>query len=266
MKQGYDNNGFLTEDTLKHYNSLYKKLNDLKSSYFNETQIDELKQALKGWQDTYLSTRSFNNSMQNSLYKLMLSFLKNEYQTANTSGSPELTSTVGENIFTLNNKSMYTTKEDTGSYDSFTKYRQDIKIPVPEGWDGNYSFVELLVPYSVVNFFNASRSVSNWTVNSALAHPLLPQADGGYGSAFGETDGANHFTCQLNGFQRKHALLFYSNFVDKNKLKIDVAKGKNYITISTDAGGATGMLAPFASGSLIEPEICARITYYKLGV
>ncbi len=250
----YSNNSYLTEDTLKFYNDLFKRLQDVKASEFGAMSIYDLEQAVKGWQATYLSSNAMSNNHTIGLFGVFTNYVKNTAQFSKEVGGTAMGMTA-THIFNLNDLTKYNTKSTA------TNNRQDIRIPVEDGWDGNHCFVELLVPDSVINTLQ-TRIIDTWG-STGFTHPLLPSDDGGYGGGsggFGNTDGSDHFVTQESGFFRKHALLFYTQYIANSNLTIRIAKQEKYIDIQANAGEFEG---PFATA--IDPEVLVRITYYRTG-
>lgn len=109
-------------------------------------------------------------------------------------------------------------------------------IRAPEGYDGNTSFVEVLVPVEVMDSVGSGSS-SELTAFYTLLDSI-------------STRNAN-----------KDALLYYSSQVTKGSFSINIAKNKESIIVSTDCSG----LSDSCFEDKADPYFLVRTTFYRRG-
>ena len=263
--KGQKNNGYLTEETLQYYNSLVRRVYNIRLSEIDILRIEENQTKLqRGWYDSKLSNESHINGVPIWRLKLLLEWLRNSHEDL-MQGSLLEGANVGvdsSHIISLWAKgSMEVSHEATRHYTANSVY----SIDVPEGYDGVDSFVEFYVPFDVIK--NLSDRQAGLQTGGGSLYPRV------YPHFLSEQD-PDHLV--YRGCYRPNALLFYQSFVQAPEeagtssglLEIDVVKKKNVIRVKTSNNN---FAPPFKEAdmeefSTLEPKVLVRISYFKRGV
>ena len=265
------NNSHVTLETLKAFNEWLADIYKCRIGYIDQIMCYKQYAAETSWKNTTLSVQSVLNNIPIWQHRLFVQYLRNEWQRQTVIG--DVAGLVGtervehQSVCRINlrtNQVIGIEGAGVGAANLSAEVKSahgEIKIPIPEGYDGNTAYVELIVPYDVILALHNRKIGAAWTVG-AYSHPLMDRVDDRWNST-------------KYGWCRPHALLFYQRFCRKgtngrNTLKIDVAKSKAWVSIKTHADLFTGPfdlalwdeLTPITP---IEPVVEVKITAYKFG-
>lgn len=261
------NTSHVTLETLKAFNEWLSDIFKCRIAFIDQIMCYRQYAAETSWKNTTLSMQTVLNNISIWQHRLLVQYLRNNYQREYSSGDVTKIvdgnlvahqSTCGINLRTSQLIGMEADIAGAGSTVTEVKASHgEIRIPVPEGYDGNQAFVELLVPYEVINAMHLRGiGIVDWEIDTNLTHPLMEP-------------NINRENASVYGWYRPHALLFYQRYTKKgvtgrNILKIDVAKSKNWISILTHADTFSG---PFdlSITDRIEPIVEVKISCYKYG-
>jgi len=259
------NNSHVTLETLKAFNEYIDSVYKCRIGYIDKIVCHKQYAAEAGWQDATMSMSAVLNNIPVGYHRILVQYLRNNYQREMSIGDG--TNLVGN--VPISHNGTYIINLETGATIGIEEAfgttipieirssHGEIRIPIPEGYDGNMAFVELTVPYRVIRqLLFKEIDAANWNSNALLTHPLAV-ATASYPHA-------------KEGYYRPHALLFYQRYCKKaasgrKTLKLDVAKSKNWISIMTHADSFNG---PFKKGAGLDiaPWVEVSITCYKYGV
>lgn len=266
------NTSHVTLETLKAFNEWLSDIFRCRIGFIDKIKCWKQYAAETSWKNTNLSSLSILNNIPVWKQRLLLEYLRNNYQRTLTIGDiavPNATlddeTVAHQSVCRLNLRTNQTLGLEADGADvprEVKHARGEIRIPIPEGFDGNTAFVELLVPFEVISeMLLREVNGASWDKDLDLVHPLInPFVNLG-----------THPNARCFGYVRNHALLFYQRYtrmndIDRNILKIDVAKSKAWISIKTHVDAFSG---PFDdshdSDNRIEPWVEIRITAYKYG-
>lgn len=266
------NNSHVTLETLKAFNEWLADIYKCRIGYIDQIMCYKQYAAETSWKNTTLSVKSVLNNIPIWQHRLFVQYLRNEWQRQTVIG--DVAGVVGteriehQSVCRINlrtNQVIGLEGAGTGAANTPAEVKTshgEVHIPIPEGYDGNTAYVELLVPYDVISALHFRKvSGATWEQDTDLTHPLMQKAD--------DTWNATKY-----GWYRPHALLFYQRFSKKstngrNTLKIDVAKSKAWVSVKTHADLFTGPfdIALYAGDDdPIEPLMEIKITAYKFGV
>lgn len=261
------NNSHVTIETLKAFNEWLSDIYNCRIGYIDNIMCFNQYAAETSWKNTTLSLTAVLNNIPMWYHRLLVQFLKNGYQ-RRMSLNNQIQTTTGQLhyatcLINLRTEQTLGLEEDavTGNTLEAKASHGEIKIPIPEGYDGNTAFVELIVPKQVISALHFRKvDDASWAQDAVTYFHPLAKNDYGYNYDY--------------GYMRPHALLFYQRYTKKdsqgrNTLKIDVAKSKGWVTILTHADIFTG---PFnlelyaLDEDPIEPWVEVHVTCYKYGV
>lgn len=269
------NTSNVTIETLKAFNEWLADIFRCRIGFIDKIKCWKQYAAETSWKNTTLSSASVINNIPVWKQRLLLEYLRNSYQRSLTIGDISVPSALladetvaHQSVCRLNLRTNQTLGLEADGADTPREVKHakgEIRIPVPSGYDGNAAFVELLVPFEVISEMHLREiNGADWDKHLSLLHPFIdPTLPPGSLS-----DNSN---VRRYGFVRNHALLFYQRYtkindIDRNILKIDVAKSKAWISIKTHVGEFSG---PFNdshdSDNIIEPWVEIKITAYKYG-
>jgi len=268
------NTSHVTVETLKAFNEWLADIFRCRIGFIDKIKCWKQYAAETAWKNTRLSMSSVLNNIPVWKQRLLLEYLRNNYQRTTTIGDIAVPVTIlaeetvrHQSVCRLNLRTNQTLglEADGADVPREVKYAKgEVRIPIPEGYDGNTAFVELLVPFEVISEMLLRKvGGANWDKDSNLIHPLIdPMLPPG---TFPPHPNARCF-----GFVRNHALLFYQRYtrkndIDRNILKIDVAKSKAWVSIKTHADSFSGPFDEDHEKDVIEPWVEIRITAYKYG-
>jgi hypothetical protein len=261
------NNSYVTEETIAYYNYLIKKTYNIEPQHINEIQTDRQYKLYSGWRSTDISgVARINNILMDNFY-LYLEYLRNTKHFISDTGSTLLSSasfySSSCHVINLNEKQLISSNVDA-SFDFVS--RGEIKISVPEGFDGNRSFVEFIVPTETIAMLSSFISSAGVQItNAELLGAGTKGKPGGLAKKIYET-----------GVERKNALFFYSKYVlssstettNDGKLKIVANKFRDYIIVEYSAND---FVEPFyyneeSTGATLDPLVICKCTFVKSGV
>lgn len=262
----YNNNSYITDDTLKAFNDWLRDLYNIRPSFIHKDgiQADTLREAITGWRGTIAGSEAHVNTIPIWLYRLFVEFMKNQYERTQEYGNPNQDDRQINRSYIVNllDRKPISNKHDGTNYEPMYAARIERRFSVPDGYDGNMSSVQLLVPPEVITWLHRRPygGVAIQRENLAAAptyaccHPLMRANetwvdgldtagivnDGGYGSSQGALNTApyygvpavndeNHLTSQLYGNYRTGAFFFYQQYVENGNLVMDVNKNKNFV-------------------------------------
>jgi hypothetical protein len=271
------NNSFVTLETLKAFNDWMADIYKCRIAYIDNIMCYKQYAAETSWKNTTLSVKSVINNIPIWQHRLFVQYLRNNYQrkmqigdVTRYVGSTEVAHRVSCTINLRTNQVIGIEGAGVQAANTPIEVKSshgEAHIPIPEGFDGNLAYVELMVPYDVIYALHGrevgAEDIHGWEYSPGLVHPLMDAASYDLGNA------------TTYGWTRPHALLFYQRFCRKgtngrNTLKIDVAKSKAWVSVKTHADLFTG---PFDIYLLdvenkvypIEPLVEVVITCYKSG-
>lgn len=259
------NNSHVTLETLKAFNEYIDSVFKCRLGYIDKIVCYHQYAAETSWQDTTMAMSAILNNIPVGYHRLLVQHIRNNYQREMNLGDTTVAisnmdvrhSAVCQINLRTNSVVEIAGAITTNVPTEVRSAKGEIRIPIPEGYDGNMAFVELFVPREVINAMHKRKTDTNWDIVAGLIHPLADVSDD-----------RPHASC--DGYYRPHALLFYQRYTKKstsgrNTIKLDVAKSKNWVSILTRATVFNG---PFKAGitDVIEPLVGVQITCYKYGV
>lgn len=181
----------------------------------------------ENWKDTKLSSISIINGVDMGRLEVYEAFVKN---------SKQYKTVVRHKHYIKNTKIMGSLVSGTAYVvQSFEKQATSI-IKAPVGYDGNLSFVEVLVPVDVMDS-EGSGTTQNlkdfYTIIDSLSERV----------------------------STKNALLYYSNKVNKGSFTINVAKNSESVIVNTDITG----LDDTTFEDISDPYFWVVATFYRRG-
>lgn len=248
----YDNNSYVTLETLKLFNEWIKDVYNLKLSYIDSIESERQFQSEASWKDSKLSVKAVINNIPLWMHRIFIDYMKNNFeQTFNDASNDQVSSSV-DTCFTfyLTGKGLSIVSATLTATTIVEQTDNEMRVNVPDGFDGNQSFVELMVPEKTIHNLHR-RKYSDFSSGS-YTHPLLPYAYGGANLTLNNARG---------GSFRENALFFYSQFTKNGIFKLDVLKEQRYIVIKT-----IGELTLFPFSSSLVPLVLCRIKYFKRGI
>lgn len=265
------NNSHVTLETLKAFNDWLADIYNCRIGYIDQIMCYRQYAAESSWKNTTLSVRAVLNNIPIWQHRLFVQYLRNNYQREIQIGDVVRTisnvSVEHQSVCRINLRTNQVIGLESSTANLPVEVKSahgEIRIPIPEGYDGNTAFVELLVPYDVISamLFREVEGAS-WAPDAVnLTHPLAVL-------------NANYTNASTYGWVRPHALLFYQRYCRKstngrNTLKIDVAKSKAWVSIKTHADLFTGpfdiaLATAETPVTPIEPLVEVKITAYKYG-
>jgi len=264
------NNSYITEETIAYYNYLIKKIYNIEPSMISKITTDRLYKVFNSWANAHFSNRSHLNNIAMYDFNMYVEFIKNSCDFVSVFGTNirDTNSITSDSIiFNLNDeKNVFLNGVGSNGYESLK--RGEIRVPVPEGFNGNRAFVEFLIPSSVV-FGLSFHELPDFS--TALTSPADDQIFGA--SLLYNLPVGGDYNPFETGVFRENALFFYSHFVKGDdtsggttaaaRIKIVANKFSDNIVIEYSTGE---MVNPFDEEGTIPPLVMAKITYIKSGV
>lgn len=220
----YTNNSYITDDTLKAFNTWLRDMYNIIPSFIHPDGIQayQLREAITGWRGTVASSEAHVNTIPVWLYRLFVEFMKNQYERSQEFGSQYIDDRQINRSYIVNlldrkpvsNKNFDPAGGAADNYNPVYAARIERRFTVPEGYDGNASMVKLLVPPEVITWLHrrpyGTKAIERDDLDSptyAAAHPLLRANetwvdgptdtsitnDGGYGSSEGSLNTADYY-------------------------------------------------------------------------
>jgi len=251
------NNSHITEETFAYFNNLIMQIYEIKPEYIEKISTDRVYKLFNSWAASYFSNNSYVNNMPIGLLNLYIEFLKNSCDFRIDQGA-YFPNVANENIlFSLDSEVVLSVNSD--AIESHKK--GEIRIAVPEGYDGNRAFVDFRVPIHVLQVLQSPASSGNISFDHLFGHPF---------SRSGTAE-----TLPRTGLYRNNALFYYSHYtkgddsgsgtVSAARLKLMANKFSDHINIEFACNDFSGLYDSEESYSVI-PQVWAKITYIKSGV
>lgn len=280
------NNAYVTQETIAYVNTVLQRCYNVELQDINRINIDTSSDTQKGidsgWNASEIAGRAKINNIPVWMYRKIFSFLQNSYERRQLKTLSYINLDSG--------LSLALAQSDSSSSSFTVQANSKIRIDVPEGYNGNDSFVYFVVPTYVIqsleryelNFVDTASAPYHWassiyefdwsTIAATRQHPLQMRPDIDDVGAFYTGDNKTH----IHGHYRTDALLFYSRFLRSKdgsgtqqggEIMIDYAQQKDFIDITYNTAN---LLPPFKADTgdeiTTQPWVRVIVEFYRRGV
>ena len=236
MRDRSNNASILNNRVIKYVNDVIRKVYRIRSNYITAFGTDfsagtskPQKRGLgieQSWAKTKIANSAVINGIRHGMTRLIENYIRTRRQTKTT---------IKRNIYLdqerVSGNEFNTNKIDPIIFDKIVT----TTIETPKGYDGNFTFVKVLVPEAMKNLYDPT-----YSTDLAKFHSLIG----------------------FTGSDSKDAILYFSNQIINGWFSIRVAKTKESVIITTDINGWD----PNAYNTDEDPYLVATVEFYRRGV